>query len=197
MSGSHSLAPKPPAGFVRVGTIVSVHGTDGRLRIVPESDNPDRYRPGGSVWIAGVSYTIELVQPTKAALLVKLTDVSVEAAGAMAGEPLLVRESAVPQPAEDTYYHFQLIDLRVRTVDGQELGTLTEILDTGANDVYVVTGEGQELLLPAMDSVVREVNLDRGEMVVALTEGLEPRSTVATPKRRPPRGAGRKRKPQA
>ena len=193
MSGSPSPAPKPPAGFVRVGTVVGGHGTDGRIRIIPESDNPDRFQSGGSIWVGDSSYAIERVQPTKGGLLIKLYDVEWEAAEAMTGEPVLVRESAVPQPPEDTYYHFQLIDLLVRTVDGQELGVLTEILDTGANDVYVVTSDGQELLLPAMESVVREVNLDRGEMVVVVTEGLEPRSTISVPKRKPPR----KRKQQA
>lgn len=173
---------------------MGAHGLDGAVRIVPESDNPDRYQPGASVWVAGASHVLERVQYTKDALLVMLSGISADDAHSMADEPVLVRESAVPPPAEGTYYHFQLIDLHVRTVEGEALGRLTEVLDTGANDVYVVTGDGQELLVPAVASVIQEINLERNEMVVAVPEGLEPRSTTPAPKR--PRKPS-KRRPQA
>lgn len=178
MPRSHPQNPKLTAGFVHVGTIASSHGVDGRLRILPESDNPQRYRVGGILWVAGEPYTIEQVQQADKALLVKLTNLTDEVAAAVRGQEVQVHESSVPPPAENTFYHFQLIDLNVRSSNGQFLGTITEVLETGANDVYVVVDEEKELLLPALDTVVLKVSLERGEMVVAVPEGLEPRITA-------------------
>ena len=62
--------------------------------------------------------------------------------------------------------------LRVQTDEGEDLGTLTEILETGSNDVYVVNGPGGSVLLPALSQVIRSVDLDRGLMTVHLLEGL-------------------------
>ncbi len=76
-------------------------------------------------------------------------------------------EQAAPL-AEDEYYHFQLLGLTVVDESGQPLGELVEIIETGANDVYVVRGERGEILLPALRSVILEVDLERGVMVVRL-----------------------------
>ncbi len=191
-------APQPPPGFVLVGTITSTHGLDGRVRVVPESDNPDRYRPGGELYVDGTPYVIELATKAGDRYLVKLRDVDDDAAAeSLVGQRALARESSVPPAPEDTYYHYQLIDLAVRTAAGGRLGTLTEVLDTGANDVYVVTGEDVELLLPALGSVVLAVDLEHGEMVVDVPEGIEPRPLRTTPKRKPPRPMKRRKRATA
>ncbi len=70
------------------------------------------------------------------------------------------------------YFHFQLLGLRVVTDDAEELGEITEIIETGSNDVYVVTGDTGQVLIPAIASVVREIDLAQGTMVVRLMEGL-------------------------
>jgi 16S rRNA processing protein RimM len=62
--------------------------------------------------------------------------------------------------------------LRVRTVEGEVLGGITEVLETGANDVYVVHDGTREILIPAIEDVVKEISLERGEVVVQLLEGL-------------------------
>ena len=80
-------------------------------------------------------------------------------------------EEAVPLE-EGEYYHFQLTGLRVETEDGQWLGQLAEVLSTGANDVYVVRGPRGELLLPAVDEVVLELDLASKRMVVRLMRGM-------------------------
>ena len=79
------------------------------------------------------------------------------------------------QPLEDgQYYYHQIIGLSVKTVDGEELGTIKEILSPGANDVWVVQRDGKkDLLLPVIDDVVKDVDLDAGEVTVELMEGLE------------------------
>jgi 16S rRNA processing protein RimM len=72
----------------------------------------------------------------------------------------------------DEYYEHQIIGMTVVELDGTLLGKVTEIIDTGANDVYVVTGPDGELLLPAIESAVLEIDLDADRMVVHVMEGL-------------------------
>ena len=85
---------------------------------------------------------------------------------------LCVPQSQVPSAQDGEYFHYQLIGLKVRTVEGEDLGELAEILETGSNDVYVVTGLDGEILVPALSKVVREVDIAGGLMVVDLPEGL-------------------------
>ena len=81
------------------------------------------------------------------------------------------RDQIDPLP-DGSYYYFQILGLRVRTDDGEELGRVHEILATGGNDVYVVRGPAGERLVPALGDVVLDVDLDRGLMTVSLPEGL-------------------------
>ncbi len=88
----------------------------------------------------------------------------------------LVRTDAenLPPKDEGEYYWFELIGMRVHTRDGHDLGTITTIIETGANDVLQVEGEFGEILLPMIDQVVLEVNTETGEMLVEPLEGLIP-----------------------
>lgn len=91
-------------------------------------------------------------------------------AEALRGELVLVRlEDAVPL-RHGEYYHHQIIGLSVVTDEGEELGSVAEIIKTGANDVYVVRGQGGEVLLPAIQSVIRKIEPSR--MIVHLLPGL-------------------------
>ena len=93
----------------------------------------------------------------------------------MRGALLTVPEDNLAPLPEDTYYHFQLIDLHVFSDEGEELGVIAEILDTSANDVYVIRKDaGPDLLIPAIREVVLDVDVDGGRMTVHLTPGLIP-----------------------
>jgi 16S rRNA processing protein RimM len=80
-------------------------------------------------------------------------------------------EEAMPLP-EDEYYPHELIGLDVVTVEGEELGRISEVLFTNANDVYVVIGPRGQILLPAIADVIDRIDLDAGQMLVTLMEGL-------------------------
>jgi 16S rRNA processing protein RimM len=96
-----------------------------------------------------------------------------EAAELMRGQEIALPLEDVPPLPQDTYYRWQIIGLRVLSEDGEELGTISEILETGANDVYIVRDPaGQELLLPAIESVILEVDLEAGVVRVHLIPGL-------------------------
>jgi 16S rRNA processing protein RimM len=87
------------------------------------------------------------------------------------GALLYLQADLLPPLPAGTYYRDQLEGLEVATEDGRNLGRLTSVLPTGANDVYVVQGNQGEILLPAISSVVREIHLSEGRMVVRLPEG--------------------------
>lgn len=89
------------------------------------------------------------------------------------GLELFVPGSDLPRLAAGTYYHWEIVGLEVVTDEGESLGRVTEILKTGANDVYVVQTPGSpEILIPAIEPVVREIDLEAGIMRVHLLAGL-------------------------
>ena len=90
----------------------------------------------------------------------------------MAGCWITVPETSAPELPEGEYFHFQLLGLRVFTEAGEELGRLSEILETGSNDVYVVSGPDGQILVPALSEVIQEIKLSEKIMVVRLPDGL-------------------------
>ena len=97
---------------------------------------------------------------------------SLEQAAGLQGAVVEVPEREVSPLQEGCYYYFQIIDLQVYTTQGEWLGTVRDVLSTGANDVYVVQGGEREVLIPALDDVVVEVDVERRRMTVDLPEGL-------------------------
>ena len=87
-------------------------------------------------------------------------------------ELLTVPVESIPVLPEGEWFHFQLLGLQVITDDGEELGDITEILETGSNDVYVVSQGKSQILIPALKSVINEVRLDERVMLVSLPDGL-------------------------
>ena len=189
---------KPPNRLpdqVRVGVVVGTHGTDGVLRVQTESDNPERFRDGATLNVGERAFVVRRsTAGPGGVLLVKLAGVDArETAAELLHEPLTVSTADTPGLPEDTYYHYQLLDMAVFGPDGSQLGTLTEVLTTGANDVYVVTNEEAELMVPALADVVVEVDVKAGRMVVDVPDGLLPRPlTKAKPKSKRPQ---RRRRP--
>jgi 16S rRNA processing protein RimM len=90
----------------------------------------------------------------------------------LVGEWVTVSEDFAPPLPEGEFFHFQLLGLRVISQLGEELGHLTEIIQTGSNDVYLVSDGKGEVLIPAVSQVVQQIDLDAGVMVVELIEGL-------------------------
>jgi len=80
-------------------------------------------------------------------------------------------EEAMPLP-EGAYYFHQLLGLEAITTAGQRLGVVSSISETGANDVYVVENDGQEILLPAIVDVVKTIDLEKGQMLIEVIDGL-------------------------
>lgn len=143
------------------------------------TDYPERFRPGATMLIGteGMARTMEIaaVRQHHQSLLVKFAAVdSRNVAETLVGLLLMIPEDQMMPLGEHENYAHDLLGLRVETSDGRYLGQVTDILATGANDVYVVSRpEGQtEVLIPALRDVVRAVDLSSGVMVVVLPDGL-------------------------
>jgi 16S rRNA processing protein RimM len=123
---------------------------------------------------ATVERVVERVRPIGRGYRVKLGGVeSPEAARELlVGRSLAVPREAVPEAGGDASYHFELLGLEVVRTDGPAVGTLIEILETGANDVYVVRGAAGEVLLPATREVIERVDVAAGKLWVRPWPGL-------------------------
>ena len=138
------------------------------------SDVPNRFDAGQVLFVQTGPLTIVSSQPFRGGqVILSFADVnsSGEAQG-LVGQHLTIPPSASPELPDGEYFHFQLLGLRVETTEGELLGKITEILETGSNDVYVVKGETGEVLIPALTGVITDVRVDEGVMLVTLPEGL-------------------------
>jgi 16S rRNA processing protein RimM len=156
--------------FLAVGFLRRPHGVKGEILMDVLSDYPERLQRNNQVLVGEEheAYLIRSVRNHSQALLIAFTGIeNPEQAGLLRNKPVYVQAAALPELPEGSYYHHQLIGLAVVDNEGQNLGTLSEILETGANEVYVVTpAEGAEILLPVIEGVVLGVDLERKEMRV-------------------------------
>jgi len=164
--------------LVPLGKVLKVHGIKGKVKIAPfgetletlEQGRTVYYRDPGKGWRPLV---IEKVQKQPRFLIVSFKGIfNRDQAEFLRGRRIYLPATQLPVLEEGEYYHYQLIGLRVIDVNGKIIGRLAEILSTGSNDVYVVKGGNQEILIPAIEDVIKEVNLGENTMVVDLPEGL-------------------------
>lgn len=162
-----------------IGKIVGIHGVRGALKMVSFTENPTPFRNGDPIRLTlesgrEVEHRIAWIKPHKKGLLLALETVTdPDQALELVGGQVLIDKSDLPALAPDEYYWTDLIGLSVQTVQGEFLGQLTAVLPTGSNDVYVVENQGREVLIPALQQVVREVDLANKVMRVDLPEGLD------------------------
>ena len=177
---SEAASKTDRGGAVAVGRVVGVHSLRGELKVEPLTDFPERFERGATLWHGVAPRQVERSRWQANLVYLKLAGVDTRSeADALRGATLEVPEAHVIA-AEGVYYEHDLVGLRVEDGAGADLGRLIEILRTGANDVYVVRGARGELLLPAVEDVIRRVDLGE-RVVVELLPGLEFR---AAPRRR-------------
>ncbi len=182
---------------LRIGEIVSVHGVKGALKVLPLTDNPIRFcslaevdvvpkrgNRNGIVDKNGTTYKVISATPAGNVVLLKLYGIDDrDKAEQFRGMFLEIpREKAVKLP-KDSYFIGDLLGCTVKTEDGEVLGKLTDVQSTGANDIYEVTeivndGEGSNkpkkktIWLPAIGDVIKDVDVEKGEIIVSLLPGL-------------------------
>lgn len=166
-----------------IGEVMGAVGLDGAVRVRPLTDFPDRLLDLGQVRLArgypggGVRAEVRRVLHSErrgASFVMVFEGVgSREAAGALAGSRLEVPMGEAHQLPAGHYYRFQLVGLLVEDETGRRIGRVREIIETGANDVLVVTpdqpaGPRDETLVPALKETVQEIDLDAGRIIVKL-----------------------------
>lgn len=173
MTKSLPSAAKPPR--VVIGKAGAPHGLWGEVRIFPLTDFPERFRDMTEVYVGEERLSILGVRYQNDTILLRFADhESRELAATLTGRLLSVERSEAVPLSEGEYYTFDIIGLQVEDEAGHVLGEVTEVLQTGSNDVYVtkVPGEGKDLLIPALKSVVRRISIAEGKMVVRLMEEM-------------------------
>jgi 16S rRNA processing protein RimM len=158
---------------VAVGSIAAPWGVRGDLKVQPLTDFPERFRRGAALWVQGRRIEVQRSRWSRGLVYLGLSGIdSRNAAEELRGALLEVPESELAPLPEGQYYRFQVIGLDVCTPEGRSLGRVAEILSTGSNDVYIVRGGPRELLIPAIEDVVKEVDLEGGRLVVEPPEEL-------------------------
>jgi len=164
--------------FISIGRIVGTFSYDGTLKVYPMTDFPERFKKMKRVRLERAGkvqeYPVEWTRPHKELYLLKLQGVdNMEKAGEFKHAQVVIDQDELMPLPEGEYYHFQLEGLKVIDDERGLLGEITEVLGTGANDVYVVkTPQYGEVLIPAIGDVILGVDLAAGEMKVHLLPGL-------------------------
>ena len=163
---------------VLIGKIMSTHGVHGQLRVFLFSGEFSSISGLDSVILQGPNREVETfqvaaaVQHGKKFLLTLQNLDDVNKVLNLVGRELYVKPEQLPALPEGEYYWRDLVGLRVETDQGRMLGVISEIFATGSNDVYVVKGDNRDYLIPALEDVVFEVNLEQGFMKVRPPDGL-------------------------
>ena len=172
-------APGSPDGepvYLVVGFLRRAHGLQGELIMDLHTDFPERFRSGRKLFIgeAHKPLTLSNARPHAKGMLVKFKGIeSSEEAGQLRNQWVYVKATDVPSLPEGKMYQHELFGFAVVDENGNSLGELVEIIETGANDVYVVRdANARELLLPAIPSVILDLDPVRRLMRVHLLEGL-------------------------
>lgn len=163
--------------MLRVGVITSTHGVRGEVKVFPTTDDAKRFKNLKQVILDGkepLELSIEQVKFFKNMVILKFRGYdSINDVETWRRRDLMITRDQAVELKENEYFITDLIGLSVADDKGLELGTVKDVLVTGANDVYVVElKNGKELLLPAIGDCILEVNLEQGRMKVHVLDGL-------------------------
>jgi len=180
----HAQQESPPTGssseggpfFVVAGKLRKPHGIRGEMVMTVFTDFPELLEAGREVYVgeAHRPLTVRGVRWHKEDILIAFEEYQDrDLVGVHRNQLLFLKVEDLPELPEEEYFFHEVVGLDVLTAAGHHLGVLREILVTGANDVYVVEREGKrDLLLPATEEVILDVDLEQKKMIVHLLPGL-------------------------
>ena len=168
--------------WLSVGKIVGVQGLQGDLRVNPASDFPERFTVPGPRWLrsrqGGEANEMQLKKgrqlPGKSLFVVRFEGVNNrDAAEALVGKELLVPADDRPELAEGEFHLLDLVGLEARlTADGRAIGTVSDLISGGNDLLEITTSEGRKLLIPFVEAIVPEVQLEDGWLLLTPPPGL-------------------------
>jgi len=169
-------------GFLPVGKIVGAHGVNGNLKVYSYAESVSVFKPGSLILAIHAGkiekyFAIKWAKPHGKSILLSFKGIEDRnTAETLIGAELFIERTALPELEEGVYYWVDIIGLSVYTTDNQYIGRVESIMATGSNDVYVVKDPNKknnnEILIPAIESVVLEIDFEHKRIRVNLPEGL-------------------------
>lgn len=180
--GKEKGGDSPGEELIAVGRVLAPWGVRGMLKVEVLTDFAERFAPGQKLLLKGRQTIVEESERRGGRFLLKLQGIDDPQSASEFSDHLLEvhQRDTFPLPPGQ-YYRFQIQGLEVWTVSGEHLGRIDDILVTGSNDVYVVHGPRGESLIPAIEDVITEVDLEQGRLTIQPFDGLLPPSPGKEP----------------
>jgi len=164
--------------FIIIGKVVSTQGNKGEVNVLPLTDSIERFNNLATVFLRSennqIILNIEKIRIQKGMVILKVKDIeNIEEAKTIVGSFLEVERKNAVKLAKDTYFIFEIIGLEVYTEDNVFLGKVEDVISTGSNDVYIVKEKNkEELFIPAIHEVIKNVNLEKKRITINMVDGL-------------------------
>lgn len=161
-----------------IGYVLKPQGVRGEIKVSPLSDNPERFHQLDTVQIKinhiDKAYLVESVRIADRFVFLKLNGVNTrDEAADLRGAEILVGKNGLVHPSEDEYFIHDLVGCRVYSENGDLIGSLSEVLQLSSNDVWVVINkEKNEILIPAIKEVIKQVDVKERKITIHVIEGL-------------------------
>lgn len=165
--------------YLEIGQIVNTHGLKGHLKVVPFTDDINRFKDLKNIYINFknelIECTIQEVKFIKNLVMLKLEDIDdINDAEKYKGCYLKINRKDAKKLDKNTYFIADLIGLDVYDMQNNKIGILDDIFPTGSNDVYVVNLEdGKQILLPAISKVIKEIDIEQRKIIVDISQGVK------------------------
>lgn len=165
--------------YLEIGQIVNTHGLKGHLKVVPFTDDINRFKELKNIYIDFknelIECTIQEVKFIKNLVMLKLEDIDdINDAEKYKGCYLKINRKDAKKLDKNTYFIADLIGLDVYDMQNNKIGILDDIFPTGSNDVYVVNLEdGKQILLPAISKVIKEIDIEQRKIIVDISQGVK------------------------
>jgi 16S rRNA processing protein RimM len=164
--------------FFPIGKVVKPHGIKGKMKVDYFGEDLHRFSSYHKIFIKGQKgkpepFEVLEATPQPPRLILRLKGIEkIEETDPLIGKEILVKKEAFPKLEEKEYYWTDILGIKVETEEGKGIGKVKEIFPTGAHDVYIVEGKRGEILLPATEEVIHDIDLKRRVMKVIRMEGL-------------------------
>jgi 16S rRNA processing protein RimM len=161
-----------------VGKVIRPHGLGGLLRIFSHAQSAETFLRAGRIFLKlnpeeFQEHRVVSIKKHSNVFLIKLEGLnSLEEAELYRGAEILIRKESLIREDDEEYFWFELIGLKAHLENGRYIGVLSNILNTGSNDIYIVREGKKEILIPAVHDVIKKIDLESGKIIVADMEGL-------------------------
>lgn len=164
--------------FVVIGFVEKAHGIRGGVKVRPTTDHPSRFKQLKAVFVEASDGEIDKFEVSNVSVqgqIVYLWFKNIETrekATALKGSSIKIKREECLPLEEGYFYHFELVGLEVKTTTGEYVGCVEEVWELPANAVFVARKEEQEFLIPAIQDVIRKIDVEKGEIIIYPMEGL-------------------------